>query len=47
VAQTPLEGLFDQEAKHIGFDERRDLIAKLELVQHFMDVGRKSVEKCL
>lgn len=41
-----VEELFDEEAKRVGFNKRRDLIAKLKLVEHLLDVRREAVEVC-
>ena len=39
-----IKKLLDQETQNIRIDQRRDLIAELELVQHLLDVWRKAVE---
>ena len=39
-----IQELLDQEAEGIGLDQRRNLVAKLELLQDFLHVGRKAIE---
>ena len=39
-----IQELLDQEAESIGLDQRRNLVAKLELLQNLLNVGRKAIE---
>ena len=39
-----VEELFQEEAEDVGFDQGRNLVVKLELLQDLLDVGRETVE---
>jgi len=39
-----VEELLDQETERVRFDERRELIAELELVEHLLNVRGEPVE---
>ena len=41
---APVEELLDQVTEDVGLDQREDLVAKLELVEDHLNVGRKAVQ---
>jgi hypothetical protein len=41
------EELLDEAAENVGLDQGGDLVAELELVEDFLDIGRKAIKVSL